>query len=41
MIKEKIRKILIIQFRPFGDVFLSTAGTELLKQHFPGFKFII
>jgi len=35
MIKEKIKKILIIQFRPFGDVLLATAGTELLKQHFP------
>jgi heptosyltransferase II len=33
-----IKKILIIQFRPFGDVFLSTAGTELLKQHFPEVK---
>jgi ADP-heptose:LPS heptosyltransferase len=30
-----IKKILIIQFRPFGDLILSTAGTELLKQHYP------
>ncbi len=35
MTKAEIKKILIIQFRPFGDLILSTAGTELLKQHFP------
>lgn len=32
---EKIKRILIIQFSPFGDVLLSTAIIELLKQHFP------
>ncbi len=30
-----IKRILLIQFRPFGDLILSTAVTELLKQHYP------
>ncbi len=32
---DKIKKLLIIQFRPFGDVILATSGTELIKKKFP------
>jgi len=31
-----IQKILIIQFRPFGDVLLATAYLQALKRRFPG-----
>jgi len=32
---DSIQKILLIQFRPFGDILLSTAYLEYLKQKFP------
>lgn len=32
---ERIRRILVIQFRPFGDVFLATSYLGALKKRFP------
>jgi len=32
---SKIKKILIIQLQPFGDVFISTSITEAIKRHIP------
>lgn len=31
---SRVRKILVIQFRPFGDVLLATSYLEALKKHF-------
>jgi len=31
----KIKKILIIQLQPFGDVFISTSVLEVIKRHIP------
>lgn len=35
---DQIRKILIIQFSPFGDVFLTSSIFESVKKHFPKAK---
>lgn len=35
---HEIKKILVIQFRPFGDVFLTSAIFETIKKHFPDAK---
>jgi len=31
----KIRKILLIQYKPFGDVLLNTGYLPTLRKHFP------
>ncbi|MCL2062989.1 MAG: glycosyltransferase family 9 protein [Candidatus Cloacimonetes bacterium] len=33
--KKLIKKILVIQLKPFGDVFLASSTLEPLKKHFP------
>ncbi|MCI0481238.1 MAG: hypothetical protein L0213_06600, partial [Candidatus Dadabacteria bacterium] len=33
---EQIRRILIIQYKPFGDVLLNTAYLPALRRKFPG-----
>ncbi len=40
ILPEQIKSILIIQFCPFGDVFLSTAYFPALKQKFPLAKIV-
>ena len=32
---SEIKKILVIQFRPFGDVLLATSYLEALRKSFP------
>ncbi|HEX2958799.1 MAG TPA: glycosyltransferase family 9 protein [Chitinispirillaceae bacterium] len=34
MFKDTIKKVLIIQFKPFGDIFLSTSYLHSLKSHY-------